>query len=333
MNRILTYTILILIIKILMSNTIDSVTAQTDSVPDSLVNDPMGRIINESLLYYKKSISEKQNPYLAKEYLEISKIKIKVAELMIENQLLDKEKTDFEEKLMSLQTDQLRIQDEIRKNVALVKDKKNQDKIAEELLYKNAFDKLEEALTKITKAEEADSTIYSSNIFNDARANYDEAKKNFDEGIYNESIIYSQQSIDLADKSFEIANSKKQRIEDLNSSLQNIFGFTTKINNSSIILSSGDLFLPQSTTIRFDLYPSLDKIAVILSNHENLNIAVESYDISKMNINKVDLSPEQSNAIKTYLISKGLTREITINQQKTIPDDIISRSVNLILMY
>jgi len=331
MNRILTCTILFFFLNILAFYRINSVIAQSDPTPDALGTDSMERKINEALRYYKKSISEKQNPDLSKEYLEISKSKIKVAELIIENQLLDKEKSKLEEKLISIQTDELRIQDEIKKNIALVRDKKNQDKIAEELLYKNSFDKLEEALSKINMAEEADATIYSSNIFNDARVNYDRAKKNFDEGIYNESILYSQQSIDSSDEAFKIANSKKQKIEDLNNSLHNIFGFRTNINNSSIILSSSDLFLPQSTTIRFDLYPSLDKITEILSNYEKLMIEIESYDVS--NKNKFNLSPEQSEVIKTYLISKGLTREVIINQQQTIPDGMVTRSVNLILKY
>lgn len=332
MNRVLSYIMLIVISNILIFHNINSVIAQTDTMPDYPVKVPMERIIKESLLYYNKSISEKNNTDLAKTYLEISKSKIKVVELIIENQLLDNEKIDLEKELISLQTDQLRKQDEIKKNIALVKDKKNQDKIAEELLYKNAFDKLEEALTKINMAEEADSTIYSSNIFNDARTIYDEAKKNFDEGIYSQSIIYSQQSIDLADKAFEIASTNKQGIEDLNSSLKNIFGFNTKIYKSTVILSSADLFLPLSDTIRFDLYPSLDKIAETLSNHENLQIEIESYDISNKNNNKFNLSPKQSNVIKTYLNSKGLIRDIIINQQQTIPDDMVSRGVNLIIL-
>ena len=215
----------------------------------------------------------------------------------------------------------------------MVKNKNNQNKIAEELLYKNSFDKLEEALNKINIAEAADSTIYSSSIITDARANYDKAKENFDQGTYNESIEYSQKSIDLASKAYEIASSKKHVIEELDNSLKNIFGFTSKLNNSSVILSSSDLFLPLSTTIRFDLYPSLDKIAETLNNYKNLNIELESYDISGKSDNKFKLSTDQSKVIKAYLVSKGLNREITINQQSTIPNDIITRSVNMILKY
>ena len=151
MNRVQIYIMLIFISNILIFHNINSVIAQTETMPDYPVKVPMERIIKESLLYYNKSVSEKNNTDLAQTYLEISKSKIKVVELMIENQLLDNEKIDLEKELISIQTDQLRKQDEIKKNIALVKDKQNQDKIAEELLYKNAFDKLEEAIKTVKK--------------------------------------------------------------------------------------------------------------------------------------------------------------------------------------
>ena len=325
-------TVILLIICIFFQRT-ETILAERVSDKNFSNKDRYEKTINEALQFYKKSLTLNQDSEEAKQYLEISKSKMKIAELMLEDRLLEDKKNNLQKQLMSIQTDQLRLQDEIKKNIAQVKDKKNQDKIAEELLYKNSFDKLDEALVKINNAEDADATIYCSNLIYDARNNYDIAKKNFDEAMYNDSIAYSEKSIESAEKAFEIASSRKQKIDDLNSNLQNIFGFSSKMYDSSVILSSSELFLPLSTTIRFDLYPSLDKIAEVLSNYENINIEIESYDESKGSHKKLALSKEQSDVIKTYLNSKGFNKDIKINDKKTLPENMLSRSVNFILSY
>ena len=102
MNKILTYPVLISILNICISLILNPVIAHTEPLSDSRLKDPMEQKINEALQYYKKSISEKQNPELSLEYLEISKSKLKSVELMIETRLLDSKKSSLEEKLISM---------------------------------------------------------------------------------------------------------------------------------------------------------------------------------------------------------------------------------------
>lgn len=290
--------------------------------------------INESLVYLQRADNEKisGNLLLSRHYTQISEIKLKTGQSLIRNYLIKSKTKELENDLNSIQSKNLKLQDEFRDNVSRLKQFKDKVILSNELIYNNSLNNLESAQSSISDAEQVDATIYSSNLLNKAHSHYEKASDNHKQGNYEQSVIESEQSIEFAKQAHKQAVDNHRKNESLINDLSNIFGFDSDIINGSFTLSSNDLFSPQSSSIRFDLYPSLDKIVEIIKNYENLMIEIKSYNNSFKSSNKnIELSKKQNETLKGYLLSKGINETSFVKSSYTTKELTKQRKVDIIL--
>ena len=290
--------------------------------------------INESLAFIEKSNQEKLSGNLLKSqhYIKISEIKLKTAESLLRSYLFKASRTELENNLVSIRSKNRKVKEQFKDNVSRLKQFKDNITLSEELIYNNSLNNLESALSQINDAQKVDATIYSSNLLNKAHAHYQKASDNHNKGHYEESAIDSEQSIEFAKQALQQSTNKYKEKENLKSNLSDIFGFTSDSVNSSIILSSEEVFSPQSSSIRFDLYPSLDKIAGTIKDYEDLKIEVKLYNNSFKSSNKnMALSNKQKDTIIGYLISKGINEKAFIDKKYTTKEITKQRKIEIIL--
>jgi len=290
--------------------------------------------IEESLTFIEKSNQEKLsgNSLKSEVYIKISEIKLKTAESLLRSHIIKAKIAESENNLASIKSKNTKLKEEFRENIAQLKQFNDQITLSKELIYNNSLDNLESALSHINDAEQVDSTIYSSSFLNEAYIHYQKAMDNHKTGNYEESVIDSEQSVEFSKKAFRESSNKYKEKESLSNNLSNIFGFVLDNINNSITLSSQEIFSPQSSSIRFDLYPSLDKIVDIIINYQDLKIEVKAYNNSFTNSKKnLDLSYEQSKTIKSYLVSKGINKEAFIEKKYMTKDIANQRKIEIIL--
>lgn len=290
--------------------------------------------INESLAFIEKSNQEKLSGNLLKsqQYIKIAEIKLETGQSLLRSYLIKAKTAELENNLASIRSKNLILKEEFRKNIANLKQFKDNTTLSEELIYNNSLNNLESALSLINDAEKVDATVYSSNLLNKAYTHYQKASDNHNKGHYEESATYSEQSIEFAKQALQQSTNKYKEKENLRSNLSDIFGFTSDSVNSSIILSSEDVFSPQSSSIRFDLYPSLDKIAGTIKDYEDLKIEVKLYNNSFKSSNKNRaLSNKQKDTIIGYLISKGINEKAFIEKKYTTKEITKQRKIEIIL--
>ncbi len=290
--------------------------------------------INESLAFIEKSSQEKLSGNLlkSKQYIKIAEIKLETGQSLLRSYLIKAKTAELENNLASIRSKNLIIKEEFRNNIAKLKQFKDNTTLSEELIYNNSLNNLESALSLINDAEKVDATVYSSNLLNKAYTHYQKASDNHNKGHYEESATYSEQSIEFAKQALQQSTNKYKEKENLRSNLSDIFGFTSDSVNSSIILSSEDVFSPQSSSIRFDLYPSLDKIAGTIKDYEDLKIEVKLYNNSFKSSNKnMALSNKQKDTIIGYLISKGINEKAFIEKKYTTKEITKQRKIEIIL--
>ena len=290
--------------------------------------------INESLAFIEKSSQEKLSGNLlkSKQYIMIAEIKLETGQSLLRSYLIKAKTAELENNLDSIRSKNLILKEEFRKNIAKLKQFKDNTTLSEELIYNNSLNNLESALSLINDAEKVDATVYSSNLLNKAYTHYQKASDNHNKGHYEESATYSEQSIEFAKQALQQSTNKYKEKENLRSNLSDIFGFTSDSVNSSIILSSEEVFSPQSSSIRFDLYPSLDKIAGTIKDYEDLKIEVKLYNNSFKSSNKnMALSNKQKDTIIGYLISKGINEKAFIEKKYTTKEITKQRKIEIIL--
>jgi outer membrane protein OmpA-like peptidoglycan-associated protein len=290
--------------------------------------------INESLTFIEKANQEKSSGNLLKsaQYIKISEIKLKTAESLLRSYLINAKTAELETNLVSIRSENRKLKEQFKDNVSRLKQFKDKITLSNELIYNNSLNNLESALSQINDAEQVDATIYSSNLLNQAYTHYQKASEYHKKGDYEQSVIDSEQSLEFAKQAFEQSLDKYRAKENLTNHLTNIFGFTTDNINSAITLSSKEIFSPQSSTIRFDIYPSLDKIAGIIKNYEDLKIEVKAYNDSfKSSKKNMDLSNTQKEIIKGYFISKGINERSFIEKKYTTKEITNQRKIEIIL--
>jgi len=290
--------------------------------------------INESLAFIEKSSQEKLSGNLlkSKQYIKIAEIKLETVQSLLRSYLIKAKTAELENNLASIRSKNLILKEEFRNNIAKLKQFKDNTTLSEELIYNNSLNNLESTLSLINDAEKVDATVYSSNLLNKAYTHYQKASDNHNKGHYEESATYSEQSIEFAKQALQQSTNKYKEKENLRSNLSDIFGFTSDSVNSSIILSSEDVFSPQSSSIRFDLYPSLDKIAGTIKDYEDLKIEVKLYNNSFKSSNKnMALSNKQKDTIIGYLISKGINEKAFIEKKYTTKEITKQRKIEIIL--
>lgn len=290
--------------------------------------------INESLAFIEESNQEKLSGNLLKsqQYIKIAEIKLETGQSLLRSYLIKAKTAELENNLASIRSKNLILKEEFRKNIAKLKQFKDNTTLSEELIYNNSLNNLESSLSLINDAEKVDATVYSSNLLNKAYTHYQKASDNHNKGHYEESATYSEQSIEFAKQALQQSTNKYKEKENLRSNLSDIFGFTSDSVNSSIILSSEDVFSPQSSSIRFDLYPSLDKIAGTIKDYEDLKIEVKLYNNSFKSSNKnMALSNKQKDTIIGYLISKGINEKAFIEKKYTTKEITKQRKIEIIL--
>ncbi len=251
---------------------------------------------------------------------------------MLKSDTIKYEITESEKSLDSVRSKNLILKEEFRANIAKLKEFKDKITLSEELIYNNSLNNLETALSQINDAEQVDATVYSSNLLNKAYSHYKKASDNHRIGNYEQSVADSEQSIEFAKQALEQSSNKYRVKESLKNNLTNIFGFTSDNTQGYITLSSEEIFSPQSSSIRFDLYPSLDKIAGIIKNHEDLNIEIKAYNNSfKSSSKNINLSNKQRETIKGYLISKGINESAFIYKEYKSKEITNERKIEIIL--
>ncbi|NIP30905.1 MAG: hypothetical protein GTN99_06295 [Candidatus Dadabacteria bacterium] len=292
------------------------------------------QLINESLQYLEKAQAEKKtgNSILYQQYIQISDIKLKTSQSIIRNYLIKTRSTELQNSLHSIKSKNLQLQDEFRENISRLRQLKDKITLSEELIYNNSLNNLESALSRIDDAEQVDATIYSSGLLTQAYSHYKQASTYHKNGDYEQSVLESEKSIELAKQAYKQAVDKYSSNEKLLNELSNIFGFNSDIIDGSLTLTSNDIFSPKSDSIRFDLYPSLDKITEVIRNYDNLLIEVKSYNNSyKSSRKNLELSKKQKDTIIAYFISKGIGQTSFIENRYPAKELTNQRKIEIIL--
>ncbi len=290
--------------------------------------------IEQSLKFLDKSSQEKLsgNDINSDLYLQISLIKLNTAQSLLRSQSIKRDKDKLELELAAIRSKNFELKDKFKENISKLKEHKDKITLSEELLYNNAINNLETAQSDIETAEQVDATIYSSALLNDAHTYYKKAAESLEQGNYEQSATLSDKSIELAKQAYVQSKAKYEAKEELKNQFTNIFGFNMDNSSNVLILTSTDLFSPQSSSIRFDLYPSLDKIAGIIKDHHDIQIEIKAHNNSfKSRTKNKNLSKKQRDTIVGYLISKGIGEQVFINKDYSSKEITAERKVEIIL--
>jgi len=329
-HRLFTFSIALLLV-ILYPHHADSQLSET-SILDS--NDQIKLLLDQAADYIDRSDDEKLsgNTELYIEYLKLAEIKLKTAESIIRNSLTSLKAEALEKQLVSLKEQNAEIKSEFKENVSELRQYKDQISLSEELLYNNSVNNIESALSKINAAEQVDATIYSSALLSKAYTHYNSATEKHKAGEYEQALVDAETSIQLAEQAYEQAAAKYETTQNLKNEFSNIYGFTVENNGGSLILSSSELFTPRSSSIRFDLYPSLDKIASIIKQHEGLRVKIKCHNNSFTGSSKnINLSNEQKNTLEGYFSSKGIGSNVISETNYSAKEITGQRKVEIII--
>lgn len=291
--------------------------------------------IQASLNFLEQSNKAKlsQNEQSSQLYFHLSQIHLSTAQSLFRTSTIKSQTELLKEELASIQSKNFKIKEQFKDNISKLKEHKDKITLSEELLYNNSLNNLETALTQINAAEDVDATVYSSHLLTQAHNYYQKASENHEQGKYELSATESDKSIELAKRAFDESSNKFQAKQGLKDKFANIFGFSINSSDSSLVLLSTELFSPQSSSIRFDLYPSLDKIAGIIKNSDDIKLEIKAHNNSyKSRTKNKKLSAEQRDTIMTYLISKGITENAFIINDYPSKEITAERKVEIILI-
>ncbi|NIU87073.1 MAG: OmpA family protein [Nitrosopumilaceae archaeon] len=274
-----------------------------------------------------------QNEQSSKLYFDLSQIHLSTAQSIFRTSTIKSQTDLLKEDLASIQSKNFKIKEQFKDNISKLKEHKDKITLSEELLYNNSLNNLETALTQINAAEDVDATVFSSYLLTESQNYYQKASENHKQGNYELSASESDKSIELAKQAFEESSNKFLAKQDLKDKFSNIFGFSIDSSDSSLVLLSTELFSPQSSSIRFDLYPSLDKIAGIIKDNDDIKLEIKAHNNSyKSRTKNKKLSAEQRNTIMTYLISKGITENAFITNDYPSKEITAERKVEIFLI-
>lgn len=329
-HRLFNFLILLLLI-ILYPHHADSQQSET-SIVDT--DDQIQLLLGQAADYIDKADDEKLsgNTELYIQYLKLAEIKLKTAESIIRNSLTSLKAEALEQQLISIKEQNAEIKSEFKENVSELRQYKDKISLSEELLYNNSVNNIESALSKINAAEQVDATIYSSALLSKAYTHYNSATESHKAGEYEQALVDAETSIQLAKQAYDQAAAIYETTQNLKNEFSNIYGFTVENDGGSLVLSSTELFTPRSSSIRFDLYPSLDKIASIIKQHEGLRVEIKCHNNSFTGSSKnLKLSNEQKNTLEGYFMSKGIDSGVISDTNYTAKEITGQRKVEIIL--
>jgi outer membrane protein OmpA-like peptidoglycan-associated protein len=269
-------------------------------------------LMREAKSFYEKAEMELAagNRDRAEELRQISEIRAKTVISMGRKRQNEEEVEKLRPELIEANSIKKAHENELRENVLKLEQIKDRLALSRDLMYSKALDTLERAGQKIEAAKSV-SGYFSPQLLSQASETYKAAEESLNLGQEERSIEMAEKAIALAGKAFDESKIKYDLGEEIRRKISSIYGAKAEIIKGGVKVVFPGLFAPSGTIILFDFYPSLDTLATVLAEYPSLPVDVVAYTNDlKSEDDNVKLSQERADAVKDYMISRGLPPEM-----------------------
>lgn len=293
-------------------------------------------LMREARFFYDRAEAELSagNPDRAEELRQISEIRSKTV-ISIERKMLYEGEIDkLRPELIKANSTKKTHEDELRENVLKLEQIKDRLAISRDLMHSRALDMLEKARRKIEAAEKLSAEYFSPQLLGEAEKTFKAAEESLNLGQNERSMELAEKAIALAERAYDQSQTKSDRRNKITERISSIYGAQAEAIEEGVKVVFPGLFAPSGTDILFDFYPSLDALANVLAEHPGLPVAVTGYtnDLESENGN-LKLSQTRAEAVKGYLISKGLPAErfsaVGLGVDEALGNRVIDRRIEL----
>ncbi len=269
-------------------------------------------LMKEAKSFYEKAEMELAagNGDRAEELRQISEIRAKTVISMGRKRLYEEEVKKLRSELIEANSTKKAHENELRENVLKLEQIKDRLALSRDLMYSKALDTLERAGQKIEAAKSVSAEYFSPQLLSQASETYKAAEESLNLGQEERSIEMAEKAIALAGKAFDESKIKYDLGDEIRRKMSSIYGAKAEIIKGGVKVVFPGLFAPSGTIILFDFYPSFDTLATVLAEYPGLPVDVVGYaNDLKSEGDNVKLSQARADAVKDYLISKGLPPE------------------------
>ncbi len=268
--------------------------------------------MKEARSFYKQAVKEFDNGSreTAEELRFISEIRAKTAISISRRKLYENEIERLQSEISEANSIKRTNEDELRENSSKLEQTKGRNALSQEIIRSNALDALEKAGDKIKAAEKASAGDFDPRVLSDARETYKEAQESFNEGEYERTNEFAEKTAALAERAYGSSKKQSDLRDEVLQRVSLIYRAESKPIKEGIRVTLGGIFAPSGKIILYDAYPSLDALGGVLTEYPNLRVVIEAYTSDmKSETENLKLSQTQSETVKDYFVSKGLSPE------------------------
>ncbi|GEM_PF-1450032 len=269
-------------------------------------------IMKDARSFYERAEKEFEdgNRERAEEFQLIAEIRARTAISISKRKLYENEIERLQSEIIEASSIKKTNEDELRRNSSKLEQIRDRISISQERMHSNALDALEKALEKIKAAEDVSAGDFDPQTLHDARETYKEAQESLNVGEYERATELAKKTAALAEKAYESSKKKSDLRDEILQRVSQIYGAKAESVKEGIRVTLDGVFAPSGNTVLFDAYPSLDALGSVLTTYPNLRVIIEAYtDDMESEKGNLKLSQSQAEAVKGYLVSKGLSPE------------------------
>jgi outer membrane protein OmpA-like peptidoglycan-associated protein len=269
-------------------------------------------VVKDARFFYDQAERElaKGNHEMAEEFRLISEIRAKTAISIAKKKLYENEIQGLDSQINEASSIKKANEDELRKNASRLEQIKDRIAVSQERMHSSVLDTLEKAGEKIKAAEDVSAEDFDNQALSEARETYREAQESLNLGEYERSMELGEKATAFAQRAYEDSKKKFDLRSEILQKVSRIYRAEAESVKEGVRVTLQGVFAPSGTTIFFDAYPSLDVLGDVLNEYPNLRVIIEAYtnDLRSEEEN-LKLSQTQAEAVKNYLVSKGLSSE------------------------
>lgn len=269
-------------------------------------------IMKDARSFYERAEKEfrEGNRERAEEFQLISEIRAKTAISISKRKLYENEIERLQSEIIEASSIKKTNEDELRKNSSKLEQIRDRISISQERMRSNALDALEKAGEKIKAAEDVSAGDFDPQTLRDAREANKEAQENLNAGEYERATELAEKTAAIAERAYESSKKKSDLRDEILQRVSQIYGAKAEPVKEGIRVTLDGVFAPSGNTVLFDAYPSLDALGSVLTKYPNLRVTIEAYtNDMKSEKENLKLSQAQAEAVRGYLVSKGLLPE------------------------
>ncbi|MGE5443168.1 MAG: OmpA family protein [Ignavibacteriales bacterium] len=269
-------------------------------------------IMKDARSFYERAEKEfrEGNRERAEEFQLISEIRAKTAISISKRKLYENEIERLQSEIIEASSIKKTNEDELRKNSSKLEQIRDRISISQERMRSNALDALEKAGEKIKAAEDVSAGDFDPQTLRDAREANKEAQESLNAGEYERATELAEKTAAIAERAYESSKKKSDLRDEILQRVSQIYGAKAEPVKEGIRVTLDGVFAPSGNTVLFDAYPSLDALGSVLTKYPNLRVTIEAYtNDMKSEKENLKLSQAQAEAVRGYLVSKGLLPE------------------------